>query len=301
MSKKPELKDLPGVGAKLEEKLIAAGIATVLKLSRAKADKLAEKVDGLSVSRAEALIAAAHESLQSTAAPAKEVKPKKAETKEKAAAKTPVAKAAPKKKIEAKEEAPKKKAADKKASKKKAEVVEEKPKPSKKKIKVAEVKPKKKAVKKETYEIPVRFKNVDKRLLRIAQDRKKRMPQFHAENAHRWTRISRRWRKVRGIDSFTRQKKKGRIVMVSPGYRTPKAVRYLHPSLFVEVPVYRPSDLENLNPDIHAVRIAATVGGRKRQDILERADAKLLRVLNPGTTEEIGEEDLFTDLDLEED
>jgi hypothetical protein len=49
------------------------------------------------------------------------------------------------------------------------------------------------------------------------------------------------------------------------------------------------------------VRIAATVGGRKRQDILEKADAKLLRVLNPGTTEEIGEEDLFTDLDLEED
>jgi large subunit ribosomal protein L32e len=297
MSKKPELKDLPGVGAKLEEKLIAAGIATVLKLSRAKADKLAEKVDGLSVSRAEALIAAAHESLQSTSAPAKEVKPKKAEAKEKAASKTPVTKAAPKKKAEAKEEAPKKK----KAADKKAEAVEERPKPSKKKVKVAEAKPKKKVVKKEAHEIPVRFKNVDKRILRIAQDRKKRMPQFHAENAHRWTRISRRWRKVRGIDSFTRQKKKGRITMVSPGYRTPKAVRYLHPSLFVEVPVYRPSDLESLNPDIHAVRIAATVGGRKRQDILERADAKLLRVLNPGTTEEIGEEDLFTDLDLEED
>jgi large subunit ribosomal protein L32e len=301
MSKKPELKDLPGVGSKLEEKLIAAGISTVLKLSRAKADKLAEKVDGLSASRAEALIAAAQETIQGTSAPAKEVKQKKTETVEKGEVKTPVKKAAPKKKVEAKEEVPRKKAAVKEIPKKKAGVVEEKPKPSKKKVKVSEVKPKKKAVKKEKYEVPVRFKNVDQRLLRIAKDGKKRMPQFHAENAHRWTRISRRWRKVRGIDSYTRQKKKGRIVMVSPGYRTPKAVRYLHPSMFIEVPVYRPSDLESLNPDIHAIRIAATVGGRKRQDILEKADAKLLRVLNPGTVEEIGEEDLFTDLDLEED
>jgi len=286
MSKKPELKDLPGLGPKLEEKLVEAGIKTVLNLSRAKADKLAEKVDGLSVSRAEALIAAAQETLQSKPAPTKEAKPKKAAVKE----------TAPAKKSEAK--APKKKAAVKEAPKKEAE---EKPKPSKKAAKITKVKPKKKAVKKEKPEVPVRFKNVDQRLVRIARERKLRMPKFHAENAHRWTRISRRWRKVRGIDSYTRQKKKGRLTMVSTGYRTPKAIRHLHPSMYIEVPVYRPSDLESLDPDIHAIRIAATVGGRKRQVILEEADTKLLRVLNPGTKEEVGEEDLFTDLDLEED
>lgn len=286
MSKKPELKDLPGLGPKLEEKLVEAGIKTVLNLSRAKADKLAEKVDGLSVSRAEALIAAAQETLQSKPAPTKEAKPKKAAVKE----------TAPAKKSEAK--APKKKAAVKEAPKKESE---EKPKPSKKAAKITKVKPKKKAVKKEKPEVPVRFKNVDQRLVRIARERKLRMPKFHAENAHRWTRISRRWRKVRGIDSYTRQKKKGRLTMVSTGYRTPKAIRHLHPSMYIEVPVYRPSDLESLDPDIHAIRIAATVGGRKRQVILEEADTKLLRVLNPGTKEEVGEEDLFTDLDLEED
>ncbi len=298
MSKKPELKDLPGLGPKLEEKLVEAGIKTVLNLSRAKADKLAEKVDGLSVTRAEALIAAAQETLQSKPAPAEEAKPKKAAAKEKAPTKKPAAKTAPKKKIEAEEKVPKKKAAAKEVPKKK---VEEKPKPSKKAAKIAEVKPKKKAVKKEKHEIPVRFKNVDQRLVRIARERKLRMPKFHAENAHRWTRISRRWRKVRGIDSYTRQKKKGRLTIVSTGYRTPKVIRNLHPSMYIEVPVYRSSDLESLDPDIHAVRIAATVGGRKRQVILEAADTKLLHVLNPGTKEEIGEEDLFTDLDLEED
>ena len=54
-----------------------------------------------------------------------------------------------------------------------------------------------------------------------------------------------------------------------------------------------------LDPEVHAIRIAGTVGARKRQEILAAADAKLLRVLNPGRGEEIDEEDLFTDLDLE--
>ena len=74
MSKKPELSDLPGLGPKLEEKLREAGVKTVLNLSRAKADKLAAKVDGLSESRAETLIATAQEALPSTPAPKKEAK-----------------------------------------------------------------------------------------------------------------------------------------------------------------------------------------------------------------------------------
>jgi len=266
MSKKPQLSDLPGLGPKLEEKLREAGVKTVLNLSRAKADKLAAKVDGLSESRAETLIAAAQEALPSDAAPKKEAKPKKAEAKAEK----------PKKKAEPKAEKPKAKA--------------KKPK--------AKAKPKKKKAKPET---PARFLNIEKRLVRITANKKKRKPRFRADQAHRWKRVSDRWRKLRGIDSYTRQKKKGRIAMVETGYRTPKAVRYLHPSLFKEVLVHRPQDLEGLDADIHAVRIGGSVGGRKRQAILAEADSKLIRVLNPGTTEEIGEEDLFTDLDLEED
>jgi len=246
MSKKPELKDLPGVGPKLEEKLRAAGVKTVLNMSRAKADKLAEKVEGLSESGAAKLIKAAQGLIPEAA-------PKKAEKK-------PEKKAAPKKK-------------PKKAARKK--------------------KPK--------VEVPLRVQNTDQRLLNIAQQKKKHKPRFRHEQAHRWIRVSDSWRKLRGIDSATREKRKGRIAMVSSGYRTPKAVRNLHPSLYVEVRVHRASELEELDPDVHAVRIASTVGFRKRQEIMAAADAKLLRVLNPGRGEEIEEEDLFTDLDLEED
>ena len=287
MSKKPELSDLPGLGPKLEEKLREAGIKTVLNLSRAKPDKLAAKVDGLSESRAETLIAAAQEVLPGKSAPKKEAKPKKAEsTAEK-----------PKKKAETKATKPKAKA------EKPSVKAEGKPKTAKKKVKAEEpkTKPKPKKAAKEKIEAPPRFLNIDQRLVRIATATKKRQPRFRADQAHRWNRVGDRWRKVRGIDSYTRQKKKGRIAMVQTGYRTPKAVRYLHPSLFKEVLVFRSEDLEGLDADVHAIRIGASVGGRKRQLILAEADAKLLRVLNPGTTEEIGEEDLFTDLDLEED
>ncbi|MHA2235614.1 MAG: 50S ribosomal protein L32e [Candidatus Thorarchaeota archaeon] len=258
MSKKPELKDLPGVGPKLEEKLRAAGIKTVLNMSRASADKLAGKVEGLSESGALKLIEAA-QGLIPEAAP------------EKKPAKKPAKKA---------EVKPKKKAAPKKEKAKKAA-------------------PKKK--KKPKVEVPLRVQNTDQRILRIARRKKKHMPQFRHEQAHRWIRVSDSWRKLRGIDSATREKRRGRIKMVSSGYRTPRAVRDLHPSLYVEVRVHRPSEVEDLNPDVHAVRIAASVGARKRQEILAVADAKQMRVLNPGRVDEIDEEDLFTDLDLEED
>ncbi|MGQ4911406.1 MAG: 50S ribosomal protein L32e [Candidatus Thorarchaeota archaeon] len=262
MSKKPQLSDIPGIGDKLEEKLREAGVKTVLNLSRAKPDKLAAKVDGLSAKRAESLIAAAQELI-----PAKE---------------------------------------EKKPAKKKAKPTEEKPKAKPKKVEKEEPKKPKKAKKapkakpkKTKVEVPARVKAIDQRVLRVAQNKKKYMPRFRHEQAHRWTRVGDSWRKVRGIDSATRQKRKGRVAMVSSGYRTPKITRHLHPSLYEEVHVYRPADLEGLNPELHAIRIGATVGERKRQAILEVADKREFRVLNPGIKEEIDEEDLFTDLEVD--
>lgn len=274
MPKKPKLSDIPGVGPAMEEKLRDAGIKSVLSLSKMDPKKLSEKVEGVGQSSAKNFISEA-----------KKLVPKeKAESKKKA------------------EEKPKKKKAEPKAEKPKAKAKkdEEKRKPEKPKEKAA---PKKKAAKKKKVkaEVPLRVQKTDQRLLRISQLKKKRNPKFRHEQAHRWIRISDSWRKVRGIDSPTRAKRKGRVALVSPGYRTPKGVRGLHPSLFVEVRVHRASDLESLDPEVHAIRIASTVGFRKRQEIIAAADAKLLRVLNPGRGEEVAEEDLFTDLDLEVD
>ena len=270
MSKKSKLSDVPGIGPAMEEKLRDAGIKTVLSLSKMDPKKLSEKVEGVGETSAESFISEA-----------KKLIPKdKAEPKKKTTEKPK------KKKVKPKTEKPKK--------------TEAKPKLEKPKKKV---KPKKKAAPKKDQKIeaPLRVQRTDQRILRIAQHKKKHMPKFRHEQAHRWTRVSDSWRKVRGIDSATREKKKGRIAMVSSGYRTPNAVRGLHPSLYVEIRVHRASDLEELDPEVHAIRIASTVGFRKRQEIIAAADAKFLRVLNPGRSEEVDEADLFTELDLEVD
>jgi large subunit ribosomal protein L32e len=68
---------------------------------------------------------------------------------------------------------------------------------------------------------------------------------------------------------------------VSAGYRTPKAVRGLHPSGFEEVHVENVDDLEGVEGDTQAVRIASTVGARKRERIEEEAEDAEIRVLNP--------------------
>jgi predicted flap endonuclease-1-like 5' DNA nuclease len=59
MTKKPKLTDIPGIGEKMEESLRNAGIKTVSSLSKADAEKLAEKVDGLGISSAEDFISEA--------------------------------------------------------------------------------------------------------------------------------------------------------------------------------------------------------------------------------------------------
>jgi large subunit ribosomal protein L32e len=148
---------------------------------------------------------------------------------------------------------------------------------------------------------PAREAIVELRLLKIAQRKKRHLPEFRRENAHRWIRLSDSWRNVRGNDSYTRQKRKGRIAMVSVGYRTPKLTRDIHPSMHLDVPVHNVHQLEGLDPKIHAVRIGGTVGMRKRQEIIKKAEAKHLRVLNPGAPESAGEEELFSELDTEAD
>jgi large subunit ribosomal protein L32e len=80
-------------------------------------------------------------------------------------------------------------------------------------------------------------------------------------------------------------KKKDMPAMPNPGYRTPKAIRGLHPSGYEDVLVHRPEDLEELDAEKDAARIASKVGGRKRELIVEKADELGIHVLNAGDEE----------------
>ena len=123
----------------------------------------------------------------------------------------------------------------------------------------------------------------------ISEKRATSKPQFNRQVHHMKKRISSSWRRPRGNHSKQRRGIKGKGATVEAGYRSPAAVRDRHPSGFEEMLVHRPADLEGVDPDREAVRIASAVGARKRERIEEVAEAEGIRVLNP-TYEEVAVE-----------
>lgn len=111
---------------------------------------------------------------------------------------------------------------------------------------------------------------------------KPRMPDFIRQESWRYVRIKENWRRPRGKDSKMRLHKKGRPPLVKIGYGTPALVRGRHPSGFEEVLVYNPNDVKNKvsDPSRQAIRIASSVGKRKRIEIIKLADELGIRVLN---------------------
>ncbi len=117
---------------------------------------------------------------------------------------------------------------------------------------------------------------------RLLKQRKRTgKPQFNRQDYHKKKRTPTSWRKPRGNLSKQRRGIKGKGDMVESGYRSPKAVRGKHPSGFDEVRVHNVDDLDGVDGDTEAVRIASKVGARKRERIEEVAEEEGIRVLNP--------------------
>ncbi len=107
-------------------------------------------------------------------------------------------------------------------------------------------------------------------------------PKFRRQEWFRYKKLGTKWRRAVGISSKMRRNYKYRVNMPSPGYRSPKAVRGRHPSGFEDILVYNTKELEGLDPKKQAIRIAHTVGTRKRGDIEKKAKEMNLRILNRG-------------------
>ena len=120
----------------------------------------------------------------------------------------------------------------------------------------------------------------------LAQRHREGTPEFPRQGRHKKTRVKDTWRRPRGQLSKQRRGVKGKGAVVQAGYRSPTAARGLHPSGFEEVRVHNTGDLEGVDPDREAVRIASAVGGRKRERIEDVCEDREIRVLNP-TYEEV--------------
>jgi len=115
---------------------------------------------------------------------------------------------------------------------------------------------------------------------------KHKKPKFRRQESWRYKRVPDKWRRPHGIDSKMRKKVKGWPASPTTGYRSPKKTRGLHPSGFIETRVHTVDDLAGIDPELQAIRIARTVGGRKRVAILSLAEERGIHVLNPGATRE---------------
>jgi large subunit ribosomal protein L32e len=117
-------------------------------------------------------------------------------------------------------------------------------------------------------------------LLKIRNKINRKRPDFKRQEWFRYTKLGESWRKPKGKHSKLREQKGYRPPNVDSGFRGPRKVRYLHPSGFRDILVYNTESLKNLDPKKDAVRIARTVGMRKKIEIETEANKLGLKVLN---------------------
>jgi len=187
------------------------------------------------------------------------------------------------KEVERKPKEEVKKKPKKEDSKKPEEKVEEKVK-EKVEEKVKEIEEK---VKKEHKIEKIKFyekkelKGEEKRLFNLRYKQKKKKPKFARQEVSFRKKLKDVWRRPRGIDSKQHEEKRGKGKIPKVGYKSPGLVSGLHPTGYKPVLVHNVSELENLDNKIEAAVISATVGRRKRNEMINAANQKRIVILNP--------------------
>jgi large subunit ribosomal protein L32e len=120
-----------------------------------------------------------------------------------------------------------------------------------------------------------------KRLIRVRAAKRAR---FRRSGFGTKKQLSDSWRRPRGLQSKQRMQKKAKGAHPTPGFGSPVAVRGLHPSGYEDILVHNLMELEGLDAETQAVRIAGAVGMKKREQMQGRATELGLRVLNPKDT-----------------
>jgi large subunit ribosomal protein L32e len=121
------------------------------------------------------------------------------------------------------------------------------------------------------------------KLLKVRGRQKSKKPDFNRHDSHKKKRLSTSWRKPRGIHNKLGAQVAAKGKLVRPGFGSPRAVKGFHPSGFRELLVKNMADLGKAEG--FAVRMASTLGRKKRTEIEAKASEMNLKILNPKTLE----------------
>lgn len=105
---------------------------------------------------------------------------------------------------------------------------------------------------------------------------------FNRFKSDRYKRLSKSWRKPRGIDNKVRRKFKGVTKMPSKGYKTENVIKHLTPEGYRKVMISNIKELEPLKSlnTFYCAEIRHAIGAKKRMEIIAKADEFGIIVLN---------------------
>jgi len=126
-----------------------------------------------------------------------------------------------------------------------------------------------------------------KALLKIKSDKRKTKPNFVRQNVGRIKEAGTKYRRPKGYQSKLRLGIKGKGVLPSCGYRSPKALRYSNKDGFFEVVVSGLIDLDKINKKTEVAVINSTVGIKKRIDILLKAKELGITIVNEKNVDDL--------------
>merc|ERR1712102_266690 len=111
---------------------------------------------------------------------------------------------------------------------------------------------------------------------------KKRTKKFTRHQSDRYKKLSRNWRKPKGIDNRVRRRFKGMYVMPNIGFGSAKTTKHMLPIGFREVLVHNVKELEVLmmQNKKFCAEIAHGVSAKNRKVLVERAQQLCIRVTN---------------------
>ncbi|MBS3133503.1 50S ribosomal protein L32e [Candidatus Woesearchaeota archaeon] len=117
-----------------------------------------------------------------------------------------------------------------------------------------------------------------KELIKLRKAKKSGKPAFATQDSWKRKRLPASWRRPRGMHSKMRLKHKGNPKMPSQGYRSPKLVRYAHPSGLMPAVINSMKQLDSVTDE--GVVISSSVGIKKKIALIKAATERKLTVLN---------------------